>query len=77
MPLELKEKFSRMTIRPSMPYGIKGWGGHMQKMRVADMRIPHWMFGLTRKDKIKNEDIRSKLGAAQLKVLEEELMVGL
>jgi len=35
-------------------------------MRVAEMRMLHWMCGNTRRDKVRNEDIRTKIGVASI-----------
>ncbi|KAM2752269.1 hypothetical protein EV2_001336 [Malus domestica] len=69
MPLKLKGKFYRTAIRPAMLYGTKCWAvkhQHVHKMGVAEMRILRWMCGHTRKDKIRNEDIRGKVGVAEI-----------
>jgi len=33
-------------------------------MSVAEMRMFHWMCDSTRRDKVRNEDIRTKIGVA-------------
>ncbi|KAM1471536.1 hypothetical protein ACFX14_042016 [Malus domestica] len=69
MPLKLKGKFYRTAIRPAMLYGTECWAvkhQHIHKMGVAEMRMLRWMCGHTRKDKIKNEDIRGKVGVAEI-----------
>ncbi|KAM1248608.1 hypothetical protein ACFX2J_044403 [Malus domestica] len=69
MPLKLKGKFYRTAIRPAMLYGTECWAvkhQHVHKMGVAEMRMLRWMCGHTRKDKIRNEDIRSKVGVAEI-----------
>jgi hypothetical protein len=52
-----------------MMYGAEYWatkGQHVQKMSVAEMRMLCWICGHTRKDRIKNDDIRDKLGVAPI-----------
>ncbi|KAM1280162.1 hypothetical protein ACFX15_020552 [Malus domestica] len=69
MPLKFKGKFYRTTIRPVMLYGTECWAvkhQHVHKMGVAEMRMLRWMCGHTRKDKIRNEDIRGKVGVAEI-----------
>ena len=39
---------------------------HAQKMSVAKMRMLRWMYGNTRRDKVSNEDIRTKIGVASI-----------
>ncbi|KAM1624497.1 hypothetical protein ACFX2K_022671 [Malus domestica] len=65
MPLKLKGKFYRTTIRSAMLYGIECWAvkhQHVHKMGVAEMRMLRWMCGHMRNDKIRNEDIREVQG---------------
>jgi len=40
---------------------------HAQKISVAEMRMLRWMCGNTRRDKVRNEDIRAKIGVASIK----------
>jgi hypothetical protein len=66
---KLKCKFYRTTIRPVMMYGAECWvtrGQHVEKMSVAEMRMLRWICGHTRKDRIRNDDIRDKLGVAPI-----------
>ena len=68
-PLKLKGKFYRTAIRPAMLYGRECWvvkHQHVHKMGVAEMRMLRGMCGHTRKDKIGNEDIRGKVGVAEI-----------
>ncbi|XP_070054361.1 uncharacterized protein [Nicotiana tomentosiformis] len=63
MPSRLKGKFYRAVGRPTMLYGAEYWPvkkSHIQKMRVAEMRMLRWMCG-TKKDNIRNEVIRDKV----------------
>ena len=67
IPLRLKGKFYRTAVRPAMLYGAECWPvkkQHEHKMGVAEMRMLRWMCGHTRMDKIRNEDIRNKVGVA-------------
>ncbi|KAM1019201.1 hypothetical protein ACFX2I_040617 [Malus domestica] len=68
MPLKLKGKFYRMTIRLAM-LRTKFWPvkhQHVHKMGVTEMRMLRWMCGHMRNDKIRNEDIRGKVGVAEI-----------
>jgi hypothetical protein len=50
-------------------YGAEYWatkGQHVQKMSVAEIRMLHWICGLTRKNRIRNDDINDKLGVAPI-----------
>ncbi|KAM1748371.1 hypothetical protein ACFX12_009373 [Malus domestica] len=71
--LKLKGKFYRTAIRPAMLYGTECWAvkhQHVHKMGVAEIRMLCGMFrgmcGHTRKEKIVNEDIRGKVGVAEV-----------
>jgi hypothetical protein len=69
VPNKLKGKFYRTVIRPVMLYGAECWatkGQHIQKMSVAEMRMLRWIRGHTRKDRIRNDDIRDKLRVAPI-----------
>nr|XP_016515887.1 PREDICTED: uncharacterized protein LOC107832536 [Nicotiana tabacum] len=75
----LKGKFYKAVVRPAMLYGVECWpvkNSHVQRMKVAEMRMLRWMCGLTRLDKIKNEVIREKVGVAPVdeKMREARLM---
>ncbi|XP_070014686.1 uncharacterized protein [Nicotiana sylvestris] len=57
------------VVRPTMLYGAEYWpvkNSHIQKMKVAEMRMLRWMCGHTRIDKIRNDDIREKVGVASV-----------
>jgi Reverse transcriptase (RNA-dependent DNA polymerase) len=69
IPVKLKGKFYRTAVRPAMLYGAECWATkkqHVHKMGVAEMRMLRWMCGHTRLDKIRNEDIRKKIGVAPI-----------
>jgi hypothetical protein len=65
VPNKLKDKFYRTTIRLVMMYGAEYWatkGQHIQKMSVAEIQMLRWICGHIRKYRIRNDDIRNKLG---------------
>ncbi|KAL6532562.1 hypothetical protein OROHE_013984 [Orobanche hederae] len=78
MPHRLKGKFYRTAIRPALLYGTECWAVkqcHVQKMNVAEMRMLRWMYGHTKKDRLRNEVIREKLRVASIedKMMENRL----
>ncbi|KAF3681514.1 Tropinone reductase 2 [Capsicum annuum] len=69
VPLKLKGKFYRVVVWPAMVYGAECWpvkNFHIQKLKVAEMRMLRWMCGHTKKDKVRNEMIREKVGVASV-----------
>jgi len=38
----------------------------MSRMNVAEMRMFRWMCGNTRRDKVRNEDMRTKIGVTSI-----------
>jgi hypothetical protein len=74
VPNKLRSKFYMTTIRPAMIYDADCWATkeqHVQKMSVAKMRMLRWICGHTRKDQIRNDDIRDILGVA---LIQEKLV---
>jgi len=62
-------KFYRTAIRPALLYDTEYWAikrYHAQKMSVAEMRMLSWMCSNMRRDKVRNEDIRTKIGVASI-----------
>ncbi|KAF3638651.1 hypothetical protein FXO37_24270 [Capsicum annuum] len=58
-----------MAVRPVMLYGAECWpvkNSHIQKLKLAEMRMLRWMCGLTRGDRVRNETIREKVGVASV-----------
>ncbi|KAF3680921.1 putative DNA-directed RNA polymerases IV and V subunit 2-like [Capsicum annuum] len=69
VPPKLKGKFYRVVVRPALLYGAECWpvkNSHIQKMKVAEMRMLRWMCGLTRGDRVRNETIREKVGVTSV-----------
>ena len=53
----------------TMLYGSECWAITKQqehKMNVAEMNMLRWMSGYTRRDRIRNEYIRERVGVAQI-----------
>jgi hypothetical protein len=74
VPLKLKVKFYRTAIRPAMLYGAECWPTkrrHVQQLSVAKMRMLRWICDHTRRDRVRNDNIRKRLGVAPV---EEKLM---
>jgi hypothetical protein len=52
-----------------MIYDAECWatkGQHVQKMSVAEMWMLRWIRGYTRKDRIRNDDIKDKFRVAPI-----------
>jgi hypothetical protein len=74
VPLKLKAKFYRTAIRPAMLYGAECWPTkmrHVQQLSVAEMCMLQWICGHTRRDRVRNDNIRERLAVAPV---EEKLM---
>ena len=70
MPQKLKGKFYRTAIHPAMLYGAECWPTkrrHVQQLTVAEMRMLRWFCGHTRRDRVRNEAIRNRVGVAPIK----------
>jgi hypothetical protein len=69
VPQKLKVKFYRTAIRPAMLYGAECWPTkrrHIQQLSVAEMRLLRWICEHTRLDRVRNDDIRGRLGIAPI-----------
>ncbi|PUZ46468.1 hypothetical protein GQ55_7G080900 [Panicum hallii var. hallii] len=74
VPQRLKGKFYRTAIRPAMLYSAECWPTkrrHVQQLSVAEMRMLRWFCGHTRRDRVRNEEIRDRVGVAPI---EEKLI---
>ena len=63
VPLKVKGKYYKVAVRPALLYGSECWAvkhNHVKKMEVAEMRMLRWMCGITRRDRIRNEEIRGQ-----------------
>jgi hypothetical protein len=74
VPLKLKGKFYRTMIRPAMLYGVECWPTkrrHVHQLSVAEMHMLRWIYGHTRRNRVRNDDIRERLEVAPV---EEKLV---
>jgi hypothetical protein len=65
VPLKLKCKFYRTAIRLAMLYGVECWPTkrrHVQQLSIAEIRMLRWIYGNTRRDRVRNDDIHERLG---------------
>jgi hypothetical protein len=68
--LKLKDKFYRTVIRLAMLYEVECWptkSRHVQQLSVAEMCMLRWICGNTRRDRVRNDDIRERLEVAPVK----------
>ena len=66
----VKGQLYKTMVRPAMMYGIETLAvtkAQERKMQVAEMKMLKWSLGITRKDRIRNEEIRKivKVGTLQ------------
>ena len=64
-----EEKVLSNCYQSALLYGTECWAikrYHAQKMSVAEMRMFRQMCGNTWRDKVRNEDIRTKIGVASI-----------
>nr|XP_009784068.1 PREDICTED: uncharacterized protein LOC104232539 [Nicotiana sylvestris] len=67
VPPRLKDKLYKAVVRQAMLYGAECWQvkkTHVQKLKVAEIRMLRRMCGHTKKDKIRYEYIIDKVGVA-------------
>ena len=62
LPAKVKGKVYSLVVRPTMVYGLETVGvtkKQVEEMKVAEMKMLRFAMRVTRKDKIRNEHIRS------------------
>ena len=62
LPARVKGKVYNSVVRPAMVYGLETvtvTKKQVEEMEVAEMKMLRFAMGVTRKDKIRNEHIRS------------------
>ena len=78
VPVKLKGKVYKTAVRPAMLYGMEALPmkkANENRINVTEMRMLRWMCGVTREDKIRNENIRGtvKVAEASKKIQEARL----
>ncbi|EYC25573.1 hypothetical protein Y032_0011g1280 [Ancylostoma ceylanicum] len=69
MPIRLKSKVYRTVVRPVALYGTECWAATKvtkQVLHTMEMRMLRWSMGLTLKDRVSNEMVRSAFGVAPI-----------
>ncbi|EPB66342.1 hypothetical protein ANCCEY_14566 [Ancylostoma ceylanicum] len=69
VPLKLKSKIYRTVVRPVALYRAECWPTtlkHEQTLHTMEMRMLRWTRGITRLDRVRNEDVRSMFGVAPI-----------
>ena len=69
LPTRVKEKVYSSVVRPAMVYGLETVAvtkKQVEEMEVAEMKMLRFTMGVTRKDKIRNEHIRSTVKVERL-----------
>ena len=64
IPLRLKAKVYEAIIKPALPYGSECWAmkvTNKRKMATTEMRMLRGILGVSRREHMRNEDIRRKL----------------
>ena len=69
LPARVKRKVYSSVVRPAMVYGLETVAvtkKQVKEMEVAEIKMLRFAMGVTRKDKIRNEHIRSTVKVKQL-----------
>ena len=69
LPARVKGKVYSSVVRPAMAYGLETVAvtkKQMEEMKVTEMKMLRFAMGVTRKDKIRNEHIRSTVKVERL-----------
>ena len=68
LPVRVKGKVYNLVVRPAMVYGLETvvvTKKQVEEMEVTEMKMLRFAMGITRKDKIRNEYIRSTVKVEQ------------
>jgi hypothetical protein len=69
MPIELKAKVYKTVVRPVLMYGSELWAlrkAEQQLIERTEMRMLRWMLGVSRMERIRNVEIRKRVGVVNI-----------
>jgi hypothetical protein len=69
VPIKLKGKMYKTMVRPAIMYGMETVAVtkvQEEKMNVTEMKMLRWSIGVTKMDRIRNENIREKLRVGEI-----------
>ena len=64
-------RFMRQVVRPALLYVSQMWATNKRdedRLAVVEMRMPRWMNGWTRADRVKNRFVRDSMKAADIRL---------
>lgn len=74
IPLRQKSKFYRITTRPVLLYVTECWASerrHPEKITVVEICLLCLIYSYTKRDKVRNEVILSKIGVSHRRECEK------
>ena len=79
MGMRLKAKVYRLVVRPVLTYGAECWALNKRdekRLEVTEMNMLRRMLGVTRRDRLRNEEVRERTGMQEniVKVVERSKM---
>ncbi|XP_063607578.1 uncharacterized protein LOC134782141 [Penaeus indicus] len=69
IPTRVKGKIHQTVIQPAMLYGLETGpqtNKTTKRLKVAEMKMCRWACGVTRRDRVRNEDIRRQMGVKNI-----------
>ncbi|XP_063595292.1 uncharacterized protein LOC134772260 [Penaeus indicus] len=69
IPTRVKGKIHQLVIQPAMLYGLETGpptNKTTKRQEVAEMKMCRWACGVTRRDRVRNEDIRRQMGVKNI-----------